>query len=54
MALHCINNAAALGTSKGWNWQIPLLMLGALAVIAVVIGPIGLRDRGSRLRAASA
>jgi hypothetical protein len=55
MALHAINNAAALGSSKGWGWQIPLLMLGALTVIAAIIGPIGLRGRGpSRVREACA
>ena len=52
MALHAINNSLALGSSKGWGWQIPLLMFGAIAVIMAIMVPIALRDRTPRLRAA--
>jgi membrane protease YdiL (CAAX protease family) len=33
MALHCLNNSIAFGTTVHWDWQIPLLLAGALASI---------------------
>jgi uncharacterized protein len=37
MALHCINNSIAFGVGEHWGWQIPLVLAGALAVIAVTV-----------------
>ena len=34
IALHCLNNSIAFGTTVHWDWQIPLLLAGALATIA--------------------
>jgi membrane protease YdiL (CAAX protease family) len=46
IALHSLNNSIAFGSLANWNWdwQIPLLMVGALAVIvllAVVLTRVG-------------
>jgi membrane protease YdiL (CAAX protease family) len=35
IALHCLNNSIAFGTTVDWGWQIPLLLAGALATIAL-------------------
>lgn len=35
IVLHCLNNCLALGVTQDWTWQIPLLMVGALSVIAL-------------------
>ena len=35
ISLHALNNSLALGVSIGWSWQIPLLMLGSNAVLAL-------------------
>jgi membrane protease YdiL (CAAX protease family) len=45
IALHCLNNSLAFGVSQGWSWQIPVLMAGANAAIALVLLPFG---RGPR------
>jgi uncharacterized protein len=37
MALHCVNNSIAFGVGEHWGWQIPLILAGALAVIAVTV-----------------
>jgi membrane protease YdiL (CAAX protease family) len=37
MALHCVNNSIAFGVGEHWGWQIPLVLAGALAVIAVAV-----------------
>jgi len=34
MALHCVNNSIALGSTMDWGWQIPLVLVGSLALIA--------------------
>jgi len=39
-ALHAINNSIALGALRHWSWQIPLLTLGALALIAALTVPL--------------
>jgi membrane protease YdiL (CAAX protease family) len=44
MALHSLNNSLALGSSEHWSWQVPLLMGGALAVVATVIVPVARRS----------
>lgn len=41
IALHSLNNSLAFGVSQHWNWQIPVLMGAALAVIAVIVLPLG-------------
>ena len=33
MALHALNNSIAFGAGVGWGWQVPLVFLGAVAVI---------------------
>lgn len=52
IALHALNNSLAFGVSQGWDWQVPLVMLGANAVIAAVLLPFG--ERGPRSRPAPA
>jgi len=37
MALHCINNSIAFGVGEKWDWQIPVVLAGALAMIAGVM-----------------
>jgi hypothetical protein len=37
IALHCINNAAAMSSSEHWGWQVPIVMLGSLAAIAALV-----------------
>jgi uncharacterized protein len=34
IVLHCANNSLAFGVSQDWNWQIPVLFVCALAIIA--------------------
>jgi membrane protease YdiL (CAAX protease family) len=36
IALHCANNSLAFGVSQSWTWQIPLLFLASIAIIALV------------------
>jgi membrane protease YdiL (CAAX protease family) len=45
IALHAINNSVAFGVSQHWSWQVPLVALGALALIALVLGPFAARGR---------
>lgn len=33
IAVHSLNNSFAFGELEGWGWQVPALMVGALAVI---------------------
>jgi uncharacterized protein len=44
IAAHSLNNSLAFGVLEGWGWQIPVLMAGALAVIALLA--LGLRRVG--------
>jgi membrane protease YdiL (CAAX protease family) len=37
IALHCINNSAAMASSEHWDWQVPVVMLGSLAAIAAIM-----------------
>jgi membrane protease YdiL (CAAX protease family) len=37
MALHCVNNSIAFGVGEHWGWQVPLVLAGALAVIAAIM-----------------
>ncbi len=43
IGLHAINNSIAFGVSEDWTWQIPLLALGALALIFVPVRLIARR-----------
>jgi uncharacterized protein len=36
IALHCINNSVAFGVSQHWGWEIPVLCMSALGLIALV------------------
>jgi uncharacterized protein len=36
IALHCINNSLAFGVSQHWGWEIPVLCMSALGLIALV------------------
>ena len=37
IALHCINNSIAFGVGEHWGWQIPVIMVGSLTVIALTL-----------------
>jgi membrane protease YdiL (CAAX protease family) len=37
IAAHSLNNSLAFGALESWGWQIPVLMAGALAVIALLV-----------------
>jgi membrane protease YdiL (CAAX protease family) len=41
IALHSLNNSLAFGVSQHWDWQIPVLMVAALAVIGAAVLPLG-------------
>jgi uncharacterized protein len=46
IVLHALNNCLAFGVSQHWDWQIPVVMAGALTMISAVILPLGgLRPR---------
>jgi hypothetical protein len=36
IAAHSLNNSLAFGSLEDWGWQIPVLMLAALALIALI------------------
>jgi len=36
IALHCMNNSLAFGVSQHWSWEIPVLCVCALGIIALV------------------
>ena len=40
IGLHCLNNSLALGVSQGWDWQVPVLMLGANLLIFALLTPV--------------
>jgi membrane protease YdiL (CAAX protease family) len=35
IALHCANNSLAFGVSQDWGWEIPVLLVAALSLIAL-------------------
>jgi uncharacterized protein len=37
IALHCINNSIAFGVGEKWDWQIPIVLAAALAVITTTL-----------------
>jgi membrane protease YdiL (CAAX protease family) len=46
IVLHALNNSLAFGVTQGWDWQVPVLMAGANAVI--LAGLLPLRARAGR------
>src|SRR3954453_1266623 len=36
IAVHCANNSVAFGATQDWTWQIPVLLVSSLAIIAAV------------------
>jgi hypothetical protein len=44
IAAHSLNNSLAFGVLEDWGWQIPVLMGGALAAIALLA--VALRRAG--------
>jgi uncharacterized protein len=40
IAVHALNNSLAFGYAEGWSWQIPLVMLGSVAVDAAIVLPV--------------
>lgn len=46
IALHALNNSLALGVAQGWDWQVPLLMLGAVVVDLAIVLPFVRPRRG--------
>jgi membrane protease YdiL (CAAX protease family) len=37
IVLHCVNNTLALSSNQGWDWQVPVALLGSLAAIAGLV-----------------
>ena len=44
VALHAMNNALVTGRDLGWSWEVPLLMLGCMAVSLLLLMPFA-RER---------
>lgn len=44
IAVHAFNNAIAMGTLAGWDWQIPLVVIGAVALSVALVLPFA-RER---------
>ena len=42
--MHAFNNAIAMGTLAGWDWQIPLVVIGAVTLSVVLMLPFA-RER---------
>jgi len=40
IALHSLNNSLAFGVTQGWTWQIPVIMVAALVILAAILTPI--------------
>jgi membrane protease YdiL (CAAX protease family) len=45
IAVHALNNSLALGYAQGWGWEIPLLMVGSLAIDAAIVLPFARAGR---------
>jgi membrane protease YdiL (CAAX protease family) len=43
IGLHAVNNSVSYGALLGWGWQIVPLTLGSLALLVLVLRPIGAR-----------
>jgi membrane protease YdiL (CAAX protease family) len=48
IVLHALNNSVALGVSQKWTWEIPLVAVGACAVIFGVLRPFVVARGGGR------
>src|SRR3954447_1206993 len=53
IALHCLNNSIAFGVSQHWGWEIPVVLAGSLATIALILGAVQLRFGRDRALAAA-
>jgi membrane protease YdiL (CAAX protease family) len=56
IALHCLNNSLAMASSEHWSWEVPVVLIGAPALIATFIW-LGLRawpEPGARTAPVSA
>ena len=42
--MHAFNNAIAMGSLAGWDWQIPLVVIGAVALSVLLVLPFA-RER---------
>jgi hypothetical protein len=42
--VHAFNNALAMGTLAGWDWQVPLVVIGAVALSVLLVLPFA-RER---------
>jgi membrane protease YdiL (CAAX protease family) len=45
IVLHAINNCIALSSALKWDWQVPVLMVGALMAISAILLPVVHRGR---------
>jgi CAAX protease family protein len=56
IALHALNNSIALGVALKWSWEIPVTMVGAVAMALTIAWSIGrlLGHRGPAPRPAAA
>jgi hypothetical protein len=53
IAAHCINNSLAFGSLEHWSWQIPVLMVASLSVLALLALGLTSAGIGSRVPAQS-
>jgi membrane protease YdiL (CAAX protease family) len=37
LALHCANNSFAMASDQHWGWEIPIVLLGSLGLIALLV-----------------
>jgi len=47
IVLHCINNSIAFGVSQHWNWQIVVVIVASIAVIALLLLPFARSGRAA-------
>jgi membrane protease YdiL (CAAX protease family) len=51
IALHALNNALVTGIALGWDWQVPVLILGSIAVALGLLWPVS-RERAPQVQQA--
>jgi len=44
IVLHALNNSLAFGVTQDWDWQIPVVMVGANVVIAALLASFARRE----------